>query len=605
MFFFGVLSMWVVSPMHFSYGAYVKAPALPTGPSVNDPNLAVVKVTGGLKNPVGMAFVGPNDILVTEKNTGTVLRVFDGELQKNIPVLDVAVANQIERGLLGIAVSKHNDTGKTYVFLYYTESGDNRDGSDAPGINVDPLGNRLYRYEYKDGQLFNPVLLLDLTAIPVNGRAEHNGGKVVIGPDNNVYVIVGEVGGHRTITQNNATGPEANGLGGVLRITQDGKVVPGDPIFGEDLPLSLYYGIGIRNSFGMGFDPVTGNLWDTENGPDTGDEINLIKPGFNGGWSLIQGYANEDLLEHGFSDSDVVTLGDSEYSDPKFVWKTTVGPTALQFLNSGKLGKAYENNMFTGDINNGYLYRYTLSDDREDIEITNNTYVGDFKALSDNEADEPAENQPLIFGQGFGGITDLKVGPDGYLYVLGYFGDIYKIMPKSEANALAVKAPTGSAKIKDVSNLTPPANSTKAIIVGIKGSDSYSPDPIEINVGQTVTWFNGDIASHTVTSGTDADVDEGNLFDSNAILTGQHYSLVFDIPGTFPYYCVYHPSMVGEIHVDGPGEKYEPPEPPPDDTAPDDTAPDDTAPDDTAPDDTASEEMDPGDVAPEEIVSNR
>ena len=61
--------------------------------------------------------------------------------------------------------------------------------------NVDPLGNRLYRYEYKDGQLFNPVLLLDLTAIPVNGRAEHNGGKVVIGPDNNVYVIVGEVGG--------------------------------------------------------------------------------------------------------------------------------------------------------------------------------------------------------------------------------------------------------------------------------------------------------------------------------------------------------------------------------------------------------------------------
>ena len=137
--------------------------------------------------------------------------------------------------------------------------------------------------------LFNPVLLLDLTAIPVNGRAEHNGGKVVIGPDNNVYVIVGEVGGHRTITQNNATGPEANGLGGVLRITQDGKVVPGDPIFGEDLPLSLYYGMGIRNSFGMDFDPVTGNLWDTENGPDTGDEINLIKPGFNGGWSPDSG----------------------------------------------------------------------------------------------------------------------------------------------------------------------------------------------------------------------------------------------------------------------------------------------------------------------------
>ena len=561
MFFIGVLSMSVVSPVYFSYGAYVKAPALPTGPTVNDPNLAVVKVAGGLKAPTSMAFVGPNDILVTEKNTGIVYRIFDGDIQRNIPVLDLAVANQIERGLLGMAISKHNDTGKTYVFLYYTESGNNLDGSDSPlTTNVDPLGNRLYRYEYKDGQLFNPVLLLDLTAIPVNGRAEHNGGKVVIGPDNNVYVIVGEVGGHRTITQNNATGPEANGLGGVLRMTQDGKVVPGDPIFGEDLPLSLYYGMGIRNSFGMDFDPVTGNLWDTENGPDTGDEVNLIKPGFNGGWSLIQGYADDDLLQTGFSDSDLVTLGDSEYSDPKFVWKTTVGPTAVKFLNSDKLGKEYENNMLTGDINNGYLYRFTLSDDREDIEITNNTYVGDFEALSDNQADTPPENQPIIFGQGFGGITDMKVGPDGYLYVLGYHGDLFKILPKSQAKA-EVKKPVSS-KITDVSNVTPPANSTKAIIVGIDGSNSYSPDPIEIDVGQTVTWFNGDIASHTVTSGTGDDPDEGSLFDSNAILTGQHYSLVFDIPGTFPYYCVYHPSMVGEIHVEGPGEETEPPERP-------------------------------------------
>ena len=83
------------------------------------------------------------------------------------------------------------------------------------------------------------------------------------------------------------------------------------------------------------------------------------------------------------------TLGNSEYSDPKFVWKTTVGPTAVKFLNSDKLGKEYENNMLTGDINNGYIYRFTLSDDREDIEITNNTYVGDFEALSDNQADTP------------------------------------------------------------------------------------------------------------------------------------------------------------------------------------------------------------------------
>ena len=94
---------------------------------------------------------------------------------KTSPGLDVPVARTIERGLLGIAVSKQID-GKTYVFLSYTESGDGVDGSDYT-TQTYPLGNRLYRYEFVDGRLINPVLLLDLTAIPDNGRGEHNGGR--------------------------------------------------------------------------------------------------------------------------------------------------------------------------------------------------------------------------------------------------------------------------------------------------------------------------------------------------------------------------------------------------------------------------------------------
>jgi len=227
-----------------------------------------------------MTFLGSNDILVTEKETGKVMRIIDGQIQ-NTPVLDVSVANSIERGLLGIAVAKQPD-GTTYVFLYYTESGNDEDGSDVED-NADPEGNRLYRYEFVDGQLINPVLLLDLTATPPNDRGEHNGGKVRIGSDNNVYFIVGEVGGHRTQAQNIEDGPEPNGLGGVLRITQDGDIVEGDIIFGDESPLDLYYAMGIRNSFGMDFDPVTGNLWDTENGPTAGDEINWVYPGFNSG----------------------------------------------------------------------------------------------------------------------------------------------------------------------------------------------------------------------------------------------------------------------------------------------------------------------------------
>jgi glucose/arabinose dehydrogenase len=166
-----------------------------------------------------MAFLGPNDILVTEKETGKVMRVLDGHVQDE-PALDVNVATSIERGLLGIAVSKQPDN-KIYVFLSYTESGINEDGSDVSG-KIDPAGNRLYRYEYVNGHLENPILLLNLPAIPDNGRGEHNGGKIRIGPDNNIYYVIGEVGGHRTQSQNTANGPQPNGLGGVLRITQDG-----------------------------------------------------------------------------------------------------------------------------------------------------------------------------------------------------------------------------------------------------------------------------------------------------------------------------------------------------------------------------------------------
>lgn len=528
--------------IQFSYGAYAKAPLSPTGPTVNDDGLAVEKVTEGLDFPTSMSFIANNDILVTEKNTGLVKRVLNGDIQ-DTPLLDVSVANDIERGLLGIAVAKQAD-GKMFVFLSYTESGNGEDGSDVDD-QVDPSGNRLYRYEYVDGQLINPLLLLDLTATPINFRGEHNGGKILIGPDNNVYFMVGEVGGHRTQAQNIMDGPGPNGLGGVLRITQDGGIVDsGNPIFGDGLPLNIYYAMGIRNSFGMDFDPLTGNLWDTENGPTIADEINLITPGFNGGWSQVQGYLSQDLLDRGISSEDeLVYFGNGKYSDPKFVWVTTIGPTALKFLNSDKLGKEYANNMFTGDINNGLLYRFTLNEARDNI-LINDTYVGNVEALVDNQVDETTENQPLVFGQGFGGITDLQVGPDGYLYILSYTGSIYRIVPLSESVAA-----TNQQNLSEYDE-SQSIDSVSVVISGIKGSQSYSPDPIRIDSGQTITWYNGDTVSHTVTSGQDNDPDEGALFDSNAIIANQKYSLMFESPGDYKYYCIYHPSMIGEVIVD-------------------------------------------------------
>src|ERR671937_894410 len=138
------------------------------GPTINDPNLKVEEVFNGLEEATSMAFLGPNDILVLEKDKGTVQRIVDGKMLPD-PLLDVNVANLDERGLLGIAVAKqtNNSNGPRYVFLYYTESGGGEDGDDT-AKGKEPLGNRLYRYELADNnnKLINPKLLLDLPATP-------------------------------------------------------------------------------------------------------------------------------------------------------------------------------------------------------------------------------------------------------------------------------------------------------------------------------------------------------------------------------------------------------------------------------------------------------
>jgi aldose sugar dehydrogenase len=180
---------------------------------------------------------------------------------------------------------------------------------------------------------------------------------------------------------------------------------------------SIHLLIWLRNSLDIDFDPVTGNMWDTENGSFDNDEINIVQPGFNSGWLKVQGMAPSNFNP----DKDLVTFdAKGKYHDPQFVWKQTVGPTTLKFLNSDKLGKQYENTFFTGDVNTGNLYNFKLDADRTGLLLNG--------ALEDKVADTHNELQPVIFGQGFGVITDIQVGAgDGFLYVLTYDGSIYRI----------------------------------------------------------------------------------------------------------------------------------------------------------------------------------
>ena len=426
---FTLLVLNFIPTMYFSY-AQQEMPTLTTSQGapniIKDPSLKVELVSEGLELPTSIASLGPDDILVLEKDKGTVQRIINGKMLPE-PLLDVNVANKSERGMLGIAVT-NNGTGPNsniYVFVYFTESV--QDGNDDCPKNDfcnpgnDPLGNRLYRYELVNDKLVNPVLLLDL---PATSGPAHNGGAITIGPDNNVYLPIGELR-----EEDIQKVSSADGRGGILRVTQDGEIVlggGGQGILGNTYPLNLYYAYGIRNSFGIDFDPVTGKLWDTENGPGFGDEINLVEPGFNSGWNEVQGIwprkggPSEDII---LNPDDLLEIGGkAKYSSPEFTWIPTIGPTALKFLNSDKLGKQYQNDIFVGDVHNGRIYHFELNEARTGLVLE--------EPLDDKVADDDSETEDIVFGEGFGSISDVEVGPDGYLYVVSIgLGGIYRIVP--------------------------------------------------------------------------------------------------------------------------------------------------------------------------------
>ncbi|HEY6587334.1 MAG TPA: PQQ-dependent sugar dehydrogenase [Nitrososphaeraceae archaeon] len=323
--------------------------------------------------------------------------VSNGILQEQ-PVLKVDVNSDNERGLLGIAIMN-----KDTVFLYYTESSSSSEDNE-------PLRNRVYKYQWNEEEkiLVNPKLILDLPAIP---GPNHDGGKLAIGPDNYLYAVIGDLN-HDGKLQNILDGPKPDDTGVIFRVNpENGSSASDNPFASTEN--NRYYAYGIRNSFGIDFDPVSGKLWDTENGPQYGDEINVVEPGFNSGWKQVMGpISKSNVIE-----DELVNFPGSKYADPVFSWVPSTGITDIEFLNSSKLGEKYANNIFVGDIGattDGYLYSFQVNNYRTGITFDSNSQIG----LTDLIADNEEEMSAIALGTAFGGITDIETGPDGFLYLL-------------------------------------------------------------------------------------------------------------------------------------------------------------------------------------------
>jgi aldose sugar dehydrogenase len=466
-------------------------------PTLADSNLIVRQVVTGLEQPSSMAFIGAGDFFVLEKASGRVKRVINGAVAAT--VLDLAVNNASERGLLGIALHPGFATNR-FVYLFWTCSAPVSSNPQTPSatecanepatgadsdelLGVPLLGNRVDRFIWDGAALRFDRNLIKLRAFQndeTNGvaRGNHDGGVIRFGGDGKLYIMFGD-NGRRGQMQNLANGPfvagqsddqfggpapdNAHFTGVIIRLNDDGTTPSDNPFFAAGAQIGgeaganvqRIFAYGVRNSFGMAFDPVSGFLWDQQNGDDSFDELNRVLPGTNLGWTQTMGpiervaefksiettLAPGDLQQQRWPPSRIADtpadararlfmLPGATYDDPEFSWRYAVAPAAIGFMNGAGLGPQYNGDLFVGasrtTLENGYLFRLNLTGNRRAIGT-------DDRRLEDRVADNNAkfditESESLRFGAGFGVGTDIQTGPNGNLYVVSLSnGVVYEI----------------------------------------------------------------------------------------------------------------------------------------------------------------------------------
>lgn len=385
--------------------------------TVQDSNLIVENVitSGSVTRPISMVFLDTQDILICEQHTGRVRRVIQGVVQPG-QVLDLPVATANEQGLLNIIL--HPDfENNGFIYVFYTRAAS--DGGSS-------LDQRINRYFWDGESLTDETTVLILPSSP---GPNHNGGVLVFGPpdaapeEQKLFAVIGDLNRQGQL-ENYASGPAPDDTGSIIRINPDGTTPTGDeagPFFsvaGGNASLERLYAYGIRNSFGLDFDPVTNVLWQTENGPADYDEINRVPPAFNSGWRYIMGPLSRNSLKGAPGLVDFSGVG--TYGDPAFSWLSAVAPTAIHFLRGNGLGASYLHDCFVAAHNNGTIYRFQMNTGRDGFVL--------HPSLQDLVLDPGDDISANIFGTGFPGPSELRTGPDGNLYVVSLFANqIFRI----------------------------------------------------------------------------------------------------------------------------------------------------------------------------------
>ncbi len=333
--------------------------------------IVALRVVGGLRGPAAFTFLKDGRIVYLERGTGQI-HIYNPKTQANGRFFTVPGVNgEAERGALGVAVSPDWPDPRA-LYIYVTRS------------TGRGLANQIVKVTRSGSQARMRVLVSQ----PASSSPYHNGGRILFGPDRMLYAIVGD--GHDSANSQDLTG---NLRGKILRMTPSGGVPSDNPIAG-----SRIFASGIRNSYGFTFDPNTGRLWETENGPGCNDEINLIVGGGNFGWGPSESCSGD-------SPGNTNNSGPAPRRLPKLWFVATIGITGATFCDGCGLGAQVEGDLFFGDVNTGVLRRVGLNAARDDV-----------SGSAVDVLDSP------------GGIYSMEIAPNGRLY----FSDaqaIYRLAP--------------------------------------------------------------------------------------------------------------------------------------------------------------------------------
>jgi len=322
-------------------------------------------LVSGLDHPWGMAFVSADEILVTERPG--ILNLISGGFTKRRAISGLPpIAQAGQGGLLDVAV--HPDFAKNrLIYISYAASGADGEGTEVARGRL--LGDRLEDVE------------VIFRALPKSGGGRHFGSRLLFAQEGYLYITLGDRG-KRPQAQALSTHP-----GSIIRVHDDGRVPEGNPFVSGPLARPEIYTYGNRNVQGISVNPVSGRVWAHEHGPQGGDEINIIEAGTNYGWPIIT---------YGKNYGVGTKIGEGTHKEgmaqPVHQWTPSIAPSGMAFYDADRFPR-WQGSLFVGSLKFSLLARLSVDGDR---------VIDEERLLTD------------LYGR----IRDVRVGPDGFVYLL-------------------------------------------------------------------------------------------------------------------------------------------------------------------------------------------